>query len=181
MQYIGWFVAIGGLVAAMSSGGGLLSFVDAPSFLLVVAVSFGAMQARFSFQDIAMGVKAIWSVPEVEAERRRAFAVLSTLRTTIMGSGVAGFLIGFVLMLANMDDPSRIGPAMAVALLCALYSVVLSEIVVAPSLAPLQADDDSSKSSNGPVQTTMVPMLVFVCGGVGLMLLVMVSLGAHST
>ena len=74
MQYIGWFVAIGGLVAAMSSGGGLLSFVDAPSFLLVVAVSFGAMQARFSFQDIAMGVKAIWSVPEVEAERRRAGA-----------------------------------------------------------------------------------------------------------
>ena len=181
MQYIGWLVAIGGLVAAMSSGGGLLSFVDARSFLLVVAVSFGAMQARFSFQDIAMAVKAIWSVPEAEAERRRAFAVLSTLRTTIMGSGVAGFLIGFVLMLANMDDPSRIGPAMAIALLCALYSVVLSELVVAPSLAPLQADDDSSKSSNGPVKTTMVPMLVFVCGGVGLMLLVMVSLGAHST
>jgi Na+/glutamate symporter len=40
-----------------------------------------------------------------------------------------GTLIGVVKMLQNMDDPSAIGPAMAVALLTLLYGILLGEIV----------------------------------------------------
>ena len=44
-------------------------------------------------------------------------------------SRLYGTLIGLVKMLSNMDDPSAIGPAMAVALLTIFYSVILGEFV----------------------------------------------------
>jgi len=46
--------------------------------------------------------------------------------------GMIGTLIGLVGMLANMDDPKTIGPAMAVALLTTLYGSLLATIVALP-------------------------------------------------
>ncbi|AUI85473.1 flagellar motor protein PomA [Vibrio azureus] len=46
--------------------------------------------------------------------------------------GMIGTLIGLVAMLANMDDPKAIGPAMAVALLTTLYGAILSNMVFFP-------------------------------------------------
>ena len=46
--------------------------------------------------------------------------------------GMIGTLIGLVSMLANMSDPSAIGPGMAVALLTTLYGAVLANAVYLP-------------------------------------------------
>ena len=46
--------------------------------------------------------------------------------------GMIGTLIGLVAMLANMDDPKSIGPAMAVALLTTLYGAMLANMVALP-------------------------------------------------
>ncbi|WP_428242236.1 flagellar motor protein PomA [Gynuella sp.] len=46
--------------------------------------------------------------------------------------GMIGTLIGLVAMLANMDDPKAIGPAMAVALLTTLYGSVMANVVFLP-------------------------------------------------
>jgi chemotaxis protein MotA len=46
--------------------------------------------------------------------------------------GMIGTLIGLVAMLANMDDPKSIGPAMAVALLTTLYGAVLANAITDP-------------------------------------------------
>ncbi|MFP3984056.1 MAG: motility protein A [Desulfurivibrionaceae bacterium] len=46
--------------------------------------------------------------------------------------GMIGTLIGLVQMLANMEDPDSIGPAMAVALLTTLYGAVLGNLVFLP-------------------------------------------------
>jgi len=46
--------------------------------------------------------------------------------------GMIGTLIGLVGMLANMDDPKTIGPAMAVALLTTLYGSFLATVVAIP-------------------------------------------------
>jgi chemotaxis protein MotA len=46
--------------------------------------------------------------------------------------GMIGTLIGLVQMLANMNDPKQIGPAMAVALLTTLYGAVLANMVALP-------------------------------------------------
>lgn len=52
--------------------------------------------------------------------------------------GMIGTLIGLVQMLANMDDPSQIGPAMAVALLTTLYGAVLANLVLLPCCGKLK-------------------------------------------
>ena len=43
-----------------------------------------------------------------------------------------GTLIGLVAMLANMDDPKSIGPAMAVALLTTLYGAMMATMFALP-------------------------------------------------
>ena len=46
--------------------------------------------------------------------------------------GMIGTLIGLVQMLAAMDDPASIGPAMAVALLTTLYGAVIANFICLP-------------------------------------------------
>jgi len=46
--------------------------------------------------------------------------------------GMIGTLIGLVQMLTMMEDPSEIGPAMAVALLTTLYGAVMANLVALP-------------------------------------------------
>ena len=46
--------------------------------------------------------------------------------------GMIGTLIGLVQMLANMSDPSSIGPSMAVALLTTLYGAMVANIACLP-------------------------------------------------
>jgi len=43
--------------------------------------------------------------------------------------GMAGTLIGLVAMLANLSDPSAVGPAMAVALLTTLYGALIGTLI----------------------------------------------------
>ncbi|HSW46286.1 MAG TPA: MotA/TolQ/ExbB proton channel family protein [Phycisphaerae bacterium] len=46
--------------------------------------------------------------------------------------GMIGTVIGLVIMLGRMNDPSRIGPGMAVALLTTLYGLVLANVFFLP-------------------------------------------------
>ncbi len=51
--------------------------------------------------------------------------------------GMIGTLVGLVRMFAAIDDPSRIGAAMAVALLTTLYGALVANVVAAPIAARL--------------------------------------------
>lgn len=68
------------------------------------------------------------------AERRHSYgsAIFASLGDVAPAMGMIGTLIGLVAMLANMDDPKAIGPAMAVALLTTLYGAVLANAVFLP-------------------------------------------------
>lgn len=52
--------------------------------------------------------------------------------------GMIGTLIGLVAMLANMDDPKSIGPAMAVALLTTLYGSMIANAFCLPVASKLK-------------------------------------------
>ncbi len=51
--------------------------------------------------------------------------------------GMIGTLIGLVIMLQNLDDPSSIGPAMATALLTTFYGSVLANLIFIPMATKL--------------------------------------------
>ncbi len=46
--------------------------------------------------------------------------------------GMVGTLVGLVIMLQNMDDPAKIGPGMAVALLTTMYGALLANAFALP-------------------------------------------------
>lgn len=52
--------------------------------------------------------------------------------------GMIGTLIGLVLMLASMDDPSSIGPAMAIALITTFYGAVMANMIFLPIAGKLK-------------------------------------------
>lgn len=52
--------------------------------------------------------------------------------------GLVGTLIGLVIMLGSLDDPSSIGPAMAIALLTTMYGAVMANMVFNPLSAKLE-------------------------------------------
>jgi chemotaxis protein MotA len=62
-----------------------------------------------------------------------------------------GTLIGLVAMLANMDDPSAIGPGMAVALLTTMYGAILANVVFLPL-----ADKLASRSAEEVLTKTII-------------------------
>ena len=64
-----------------------------------------------------------------DAQRDRAHHVFTQMANFASVSGAIGTMIGLILMLRNLSDPSAIGPAMAVALLCLLYAIVMGELV----------------------------------------------------
>lgn len=54
------------------------------------------------------------------------------MAATAPSMGMIGTLIGLVQMLQSLDDPSSIGPAMAVALLTTMYGAVVAFVVCGP-------------------------------------------------
>jgi chemotaxis protein MotA len=62
----------------------------------------------------------------------RGARIWSSLGDVAPAMGMIGTLIGLVAMLANMDDPKSIGPAMAVALLTTLYGAMLANMIAIP-------------------------------------------------
>lgn len=55
--------------------------------------------------------------------------------------GMIGTLMGLIFMLSNMDDPSKIGPGMAVALITTLYGAIIANVVTGPLAEKLTARD----------------------------------------
>ncbi len=53
--------------------------------------------------------------------------------------GMIGTLVGLVQMLSTMDDPSTIGPSMAVALLTTLYGAIIANMICLPIADKLDA------------------------------------------
>ena len=61
--------------------------------------------------------------------------------------GMIGTLIGLVQMLANMDDPKSIGPAMAVALLTTLYGAIIANAFALPLADKLELRSEEEKTN----------------------------------
>ena len=65
--------------------------------------------------------------------------------------GMIGTLIGLVQMLASMDNPGSIGPAMAVALLTTLYGALLANLVFLPLADKLALRTQQEQEKNSIV------------------------------
>lgn len=83
---------------------------------------------------------------EIGATLRRHSTSSSILRKASDISpamGLIGTLIGLVQMLGNLEDPSSIGPSMAIALLTTLYGAILSFMVFIPLASKLERNSST--------------------------------------
>jgi len=71
-------------------------------------------------------------VQYMKARHESGQDVLGAIEVSAPAFGMIGTLIGLVNMLANMDDPKSIGPAMAVAILTTLYGAVIANLFAIP-------------------------------------------------
>jgi chemotaxis protein MotA len=63
--------------------------------------------------------------------------------------GMIGTILGMVTMFANMSDPSKLGPAMATALLATLYGALIANMICLPLADKLHVkkeEEDASRS-----------------------------------
>lgn len=58
------------------------------------------------------------------------------------GFGLLGTLIGLIMMLSNLQDPSAIGPNMGIALITTFYGILLSTLVFTPLAGRLEILSD---------------------------------------
>jgi chemotaxis protein MotA len=74
----------------------------------------------------------------LQQRHQRGQQVFRFMAGTAPAMGLVGTLIGLVQMLRTLDDPSSMGPAMAVALLTTLYGAVLAYLVFLPIAGKLE-------------------------------------------
>ncbi|MGK2286776.1 motility protein A [Pedomonas sp. V897] len=73
------------------------------------------------------------------ASRLRLAQLVQRAADVAPALGLIGTLIGLVDMLGKLDEPSALGPGMAVALLTTLYGAVLAHVVLLPLAARIES------------------------------------------
>ena len=151
-----------GLAAAFHSS--LPIFFDAPSFFIVIVPT---LLLSFAFHGPTSVFGALRSQDRGEPELKNSIVVLRTLQNLTRACGCIGSLMGLVMMLANMDNPAKIGPAMAVAVLSVLYGLFIAELFLGPLISQRQiglpAENLTRNSSNPPstLVTFALPIILF--------------------
>jgi chemotaxis protein MotA len=201
---LGIVSGFGLVIVAMLLGGGLGIFINAPSFMIVIGGTIGAVLINYPLSDVIGVIKiakhafftrelsvgnvietlidmskiarregilalekkvedvkdpffakgvglmidgiepvALSRILQTEldylSERHRQGAeIFSSAGNFAPAMGMVGTLIGLVQMLVQMDDPSSIGPAMAVALITTFYGVILANLVFLPIAGKLR-------------------------------------------
>ncbi len=68
----------------------------------------------------------------IQREHKIGWSIFGSMGSYAPAFGMVGTLIGLVQMLANLDDPSTIGPKMAVAMITTFYGAVLANLFFIP-------------------------------------------------
>ncbi len=82
-------------------------------------------------------------------------AIFKAIADVAPAMGMIGTLVGLVQMLSNMDDPKKIGPAMAVALLTTLYGAVIANAIAIPIAAKLAHRSKEERTNKSLILETV--------------------------
>jgi chemotaxis protein MotA len=71
-------------------------------------------------------------IDAMESRHKMGISLMEEVAADGPAMGMIGTLIGLVIMLQNLSDPSAIGPAMAVALLTTFYGAIIANVFANP-------------------------------------------------
>lgn len=117
------------LVCSVQGAGDLWMFIDPIALVLVLGLVVGGLwmgcgptRARHAFA-VALGRAGDHD------DAARVFAMGYQFS---WGAGILGMLMSIITFLKNIDDPSKVGPALAVAMLPFLYAAIVAELIFNP-------------------------------------------------
>lgn len=82
-------------------------------------------------------------IEKLEERHEDGVEIFTTMATYAPALGMIGTLIGLVQMLQTMNEPSTIGPALAVALLTTFYGAVIANVMCLPVAGKLKLRSQS--------------------------------------
>ena len=93
------------------------------------------------------------------ARHMTATGILKKSAEVAPAMGLIGTLIGLVQMLASLDDPSAIGPAMAVALLTTMYGAIMANMFFNPLASKLERNSAEEVSLRKIYSTSVLSVV----------------------
>jgi chemotaxis protein MotA len=94
-------------------------------------------------------------IDSISERHRRSAGVVRRASEVAPAMGLIGTLVGLVQMLAQLEDPSSIGPAMAVALLTTFYGAILGTIVLGPLSGKLERNSNHEMLTKNLIMMAM--------------------------
>jgi len=130
-RLVGMILLFGGIAWSMAAGGDANIFIDIPTAIFVATTVVCGLLVCCNPDDVFRAIVHGLSGQPIESPEQfaRELRAMRCGHNVAWATAIIGTLIGLVITLQHMDDPSRIGPGMAVGLLCALYGVALAELV----------------------------------------------------
>lgn len=143
-------------IAVLAKKRGLLALAGAENELKKDKDLFKAVQIvtdGYSVEDIERVLAQ--DIDSLVERHRHSASMLRRASEISPAMGLIGTLIGLVQMLANLQDPDTIGPAMAVALLTTFYGAILGTAVLAPMAAKLERNSNEEAMIRTLIMITM--------------------------
>ncbi|WP_432797865.1 MotA/TolQ/ExbB proton channel family protein [Poriferisphaera sp. WC338] len=153
-------------------GGRIGIFIDTPSLVLVLGLTFSGLWMSFGIPRTLKAITSVFLGKRIDAPNMLATYVLILERGRILAwtTSTIGAIVGLISMLSDLPDPSSIGAGMAVALICQLYGAILGEFffaqcskfLIARANLPLASMPKVTKESRAPIMFSILFILLAV-------------------
>ena len=124
--FVGFFCI---LIWVMAMRCGLSTYFDPPSVGIACGVPVALLLCVYGGAGVGESVLDLFRRSTSWQNPMRSVSVFQVGAAVALLSGGIGTIIGMIATLANMDDPSRVGPGMAIALLTTLYGLVFGALL----------------------------------------------------
>lgn len=135
-----FFMLVMACVSVVLSVGGvkaLVWFIDMPSIIIPIGITFFVLIASESLWDFFQGFAIVYGKREYSKERvKDAWYAMKTVLYVIPLAGVFAFVVNLVAIIGFLSDKTLLGPSLAVAILSVFYCVIV-EILLMPTAVRL--------------------------------------------
>lgn len=128
-----WILLLIFMIAILGMGGPkIIWFIDAPSLILIVGFLILGLGISGQVKNFSIGLKAAYMKNNVlsEVQLEKAEYALDFGIKIVLMTGIITALISFITIIGSLNDPSALGPNLAVATLTVLYGIVLSMVLL---------------------------------------------------
>ena len=137
MGILGFILMVVLIALGLNQSTQLGYYVDIGSAIITVGVTIFALLMSYG-SGFGSAVKAVLSRESDARSLKLAIAVFERGRSYAIVAGALGSVVGMVIILKNLDDPSALGPGLAMCLVTMLYGLALAYLLLLPVAGSLR-------------------------------------------